>query len=200
VSLVESVFRLLEGVIAEYDKLGVIRERVGNQNEIVAPADNFLTKDGKWIVFVLTSDTLFHRFLKAMGREDLISDARFKSNIDRLKNRDALHAVIRKWFEARTVSEVHEIFEKKGLPYGLVYNAKDIYEDTQNRVRGNIIDVEDPEIGPVKMQAVVPKLSATPGKVVSSAPALGQNNQEIYGGLLGISGEEMHVLREEGII
>ena len=199
-SLVESVFRILEGVIAEYQKLGNIRERVGNQNEVVAPADNFLTKDGKWIVFVLTSDTLFERFLKVINREDLISDPRFKDNICRLKNRDALHAAIREWIEQKTLSEVHERFEERGIPYGLVYNAKDIYEDPQNRERGNIIEIEDQEIGPVEMQCVIPKLSATAGKVTASAPILGEHNQKIYGGLLGLTDEEMEALREEEII
>ena len=199
-SLVESVFRMLEGVIAEYQKLGNIRERVGNQNEVVAPADNFLTKDGKWIVFVLTSDTLFERFLKVINREDLISDPRFEDNISRLKYRDALHAAIREWVEQKTLSEVHERFEERGIPYGLVYNAKDIYEDPQNRERGNIIEIQDQEIGPVEMQCVIPKLSATAGKVTSSAPILGEHNQEIYGGLLGLTDEEMEALREEEII
>jgi len=199
-SLVESVFRLLEGVIAEYQKLGVIRERVGNQNEVVAPADNFLTKDGKWIVFVLTSDTLFERFLEVIDRKDLISDPRFRDNICRLKNRDSLHAVIRQWFEQKTVSEVHELFEERGIPYGFVYNAKDIYEDPQNRERENIIEIQDQEIGPVKMQCVIPKLSVTTGKVTSSAPILGEHNQEIYGGLLRLTDGEMEALREEEII
>lgn len=199
-SLVESVFRILEGVIAEYQKLGNIRERVGNQNEVVAPADNFLTKDGKWIVFVLTSDTLFERFLKVINREDLISDPRFKDNISRLKNRGTLHATIREWIEQKTLSEVHERFEERGIPYGLVYNAKDIYEDPQNRERGNIIEIEDQEIGPVEMQCVIPKLSATAGKVTASAPILGEHNQKIYGGLLGLTDEEMEALREEEII
>ena len=199
-SLVESVFRILEGVIAEYQKLGNIRERVGNQNEVVAPADNFLTKDGKWIVFVLTSDTLFERFLKVINREDLISDLRFKDNISRIKNRDALHAAIREWIEQKTLSEVHERFEERGIPYGLVYNAKDIYEDPQNRERGNIIEIEDQEIGPVEMQCVIPKLSATAGKVTASAPILGEHNQKIYGGLLGLTDEEMEALRVEEII
>ena len=199
-SLVESVFRMLEGVIAEYQKLGNIRERVGNQNEVVAPADNFLTKDGKWIVFVLTSDTLFERFLKVIDREDLISDPRFNDNVSRIRNRDALHAAIREWVGQKALSEVHELFEEKGIPYGLVYNAKDIYEDPQNRERGNIIEIQDQEIGPVEMQCVIPKLSETAGKVTSSAPILGEHNQEIYGGLLGLTDEEMEALREEEII
>ena len=200
VSLCEAIQRMLEGVIAEYHKLGTIRERSGNLNEVVAPADNFLSRDGKWVVFVVTSDTLFHRFLKVIGREDLSQDPRFMKNADRLKNRDVLHEIIREWFQERTVWEIDKIFGEKGIPYGLVYSAKDIFEDAQNRFRSNILEVEDPEIGPVKMQGVTPRLSETPGKLMSSAPGMGEHNREIYAGLLQMSEEEMDRLRAEGVI
>jgi crotonobetainyl-CoA:carnitine CoA-transferase CaiB-like acyl-CoA transferase len=200
VSLCESIIRLLEGVIAEYGKLGKIRERSGNLNEVVAPADNFLSQDGKWIVFVVTSDALFERFAMTIGREDLAQDPRFLKNLDRLKNRDALHEIIRPWFQEKTVSEIDKIFGDNGVPYGLVYNAKDICEDPQNQFRRNIVEVQDPEIGPVQMQSVTPRLSQTPGKVRSSSPGLGEHNQEVWGGLLGLTEEEQTELKEEGII
>ncbi|MEM2983353.1 MAG: CoA transferase [Candidatus Bathyarchaeia archaeon] len=200
VSLCESIIRLLEGVIAEYHKLGTIRERTGNSNEIVAPAENFLSRDGKWVVFGLTSDALFRRFLQAIDREDLASDPRFMTNIDRVKNRDTIHEIAREWFREKTVSEIQKIFDDKGLPYGLVYNAKDICEDPHNRARGNIIEIEDRDIGLVKMQNVTPRLSRTPGKVKSSAPGLGEHNREIYMGLLGLTDEELKILKEEGVI
>ncbi len=200
VSLCESILRMLEGVIAEYGKLGTIRERSGNLNEVVAPADNFLSRDGRWIVFVVTSDGLFQRFTKAIGREDLAQDPRFLKNLDRLKHRDVLHEMIRPWFQERTVSEIDKIFDEKGIPYGLVYNAKDICEDPQNRFRENIVEVQDPDIGPIQMQNVTPRLSETPGKVRSSGPGLGEHNQEVLGGLLGLTEGELEDLRQEGII
>lgn len=200
VSLIEAIQRTLEGVIAEYHKMGTIRERVGNLNDVVAPADNFLTRDGRWVVFVLTSDALWQRFLKVMGREDLGEDPRFLRNTDRLKNRDAMHAIIGKWFGEHTVAEIDRIFGEKGIPYGLVYSAKDICEDPQNIFRGNIVEVEDPEIGPVRMQGVTPRLSETPGKIASSAPQIGEHNREIYGSLLGLTDREMQELKKEGVI
>ncbi|NWF57728.1 MAG: CoA transferase [Syntrophaceae bacterium] len=200
VSLCESILRMLEGVIAEYGKLGTIRERSGNLNEVVAPADNFLSRDGRWIVFVVTSDGLFQRFAKAIGREDLAQDSRFLKNLDRLKHRDALHEMIRPWFQERTVSEIDRIFGEKGIPYGLVYNARDICEDPQNQFRGNIVEVQDPDIGPIKMQNVTPRLSETPGKVRTSCPGLGEHNREIWGCLLGLTEGELEDLQKEGII
>ncbi|HXZ37882.1 MAG TPA: CoA transferase [Thermodesulfobacteriota bacterium] len=200
VSLCESIIRLLEGVIAEYGKLGKIRERSGNLNEVVAPADNFLSRDGKWIVFVVTSDALFQRFAMTIGRGDLAQDPRLLKNLDRLKNRDALHEIIRPWFQEKTVSEIDKIFGENGVPYGLVYNAKDICEDPQNQFRENIVEVQDPEIGPVQMQSVTPRLSETPGKVRSSSPGLGEHNQEVWGELLGLTEEELEDLGKEGVI
>jgi len=166
----------------------------------VAPADNFLSRDGKWVVFVVTSDGLFQRFAKAIGREDLAQDPRFLRNLDRLKNRDALHEIIRPWFQEKTVSEIDKIFGEKGVPYGLVYNAKDIWEDPQNQFRGNIVEVQDRDIGPVPMQSVTPRLSETPGKVRSCSPGLGEHNQEVWGGILGLTEDELENLRREGVI
>ena len=200
ISLYESIFRLLESVVADYDKLGLIRERVGNANEIVAPAENFETKDGKWVVFVVTSNKLFHRFLVTIGHAELIDDLRFKSNPQRVKNRDALHRLSVDWFKNKTFSEINEIFLKEGLPFGPVYNIKDIFEDPHYRARHNIIQVDDPIIGPVKMQNVTPRLSLTPGRVVTSGPELGQHNTEIYGKLLGLTGEDLDAFKKEGII
>jgi crotonobetainyl-CoA:carnitine CoA-transferase CaiB-like acyl-CoA transferase len=200
VSLTESIIRLLESIIPECDKLGIIRERDGNQNVTIAPADNFSTKDGKWVVFVVTSDPLFQRFARAIGREDLLEDPRFETNQLRVENRDALHAVVRDWFRSKTVSEIQDILEPKGLPFGLVYNARDILDDPQNKARGSIIEVDDPEIGPVKVQNVIPRLSETPGRIRSGPPRLGQHNTEIYQGHLGFSKEELEALKAEGII
>ena len=200
VGLTESIIRLLEGIIPEYDKLGVIRERDGNQNVTIAPADNFVTKDGKWMVFVVTSDGLFRRFAETIGRPDLADDPRFQTNKVRVTNRDALHAIIGDWFGQKTASEIREILEPRGLPFGMVYNAQDILEDPHNKARRNFVEIEDPDIGTVKVQNVIPRLSETPGRILSGAPKLGEHNAEVYGGLLGLSEEEMELLKTEGII
>lgn len=198
VSLYESIFRLMESVVADYDKLGRIRERVGNANEIIAPAENFETKDGKWLVFSVTSNKLFQQFLVTIGRSDLLDDPRFKTNPDRVKNRDAVNQIGAEWFKTKTFSEVDTIFQKAGLPCGPVYSIKDIFEDPHYRARQNIIEIDDPIIGSVKMQNVTPRLSLTPGQVVTSGPELGQHNAEVYGKLLGLT--DLDTLKKEGVI
>ncbi len=200
VSLYESIFRLLESVVADYHKLGLIRERVGNANEIVAPAENFETQDGKWVCFVIVGEKLFHHALKIMDHLELLNDPRFQTNNARVQNREALHSIIKEWFKKRDYSEIHELFLKEGMPFSLVYSIKDIFDDPHYIARQNIIEINDPQIGPVKMQNVVPKLSRTPGAVSSSAPELGEHNEEVYGNLLGFTKEELKAFREEGVI
>lgn len=200
VGLYESIFRLMESVVVDYHKLGLVRERVGNANEIVAPAENFETKDGKWVCFVLVGDKLFNHFLKIIGHSELIEDPRFKTNVARVKNRDGLHSILKNWFKQKNYSEIHELFLREGMPFSLVYNIKDIFEDPHYQARQNIIEINDPQIGPVKMQNVVPRLSLTPGRVNSSAPNLGQHNEEIYGKLLSFTKEKLEALRDEGVI
>lgn len=200
VSLCESIMRLLEGIITEYDKLGTVRERVGNSNEIVAPAENFMTKDQKWMVFVVTSDNLFARLAVAIGMESLAADPQFKTNIERVKNREQLHEILRDWFRTKKVEEIKELFAAHGIPVGQVYNARDIVEDPHNQARKNIIEIDDPEIGRVKMQDVTPRFSETPGEVISSAPKLGEHNRGVYQELLGLPEQEIENLRRDGII
>jgi len=111
-----------------------------------------------------------------------------------------LHEILRQGFRENSVSEIQEIFNDKGIPYGLVYNARDIHEDPHNKYRGNIIEILDGKIGAVKMQNVTPRLSSTPGKVKSSAPELGEHNNEIYMGVLCLTYKEIKILKEEGVI
>ena len=198
--LTEAMIRLLEGVLAEHDKMGTIRERQGNENPIIAPADNILSSDGHWITFTITSDTLFEKFAKITGIEELANNPKFKTNSDRLKNSKQLYALIRSWFSKKTVEEIKSCFEPAGIPYGLIYNAQDIINDPQNIARENIVTVRDSQIGSVKMQAVVPKLSLTPGKIVSGGPDLGEHNHEVYQGLLGLQDKEFEELHKSGVI
>jgi len=113
---------------------------------------------------------------------------------------EELDGMISDWTRERTSEEVLRAMAEAGVPSGKIFTAKDMVEDPHYRARENIVEVEDPEIGAVPMQNVVPKLSETPGKVEWTGPALGEHNEEVFGGLLGIPDEERTALRERGTI
>lgn len=199
-ALYESILRIMEHTLAAYDRLGVVREREGNRLSNSAPLDNWETKDGKWVCIVAAGDGLFPRFAKAMGREDLLRDPRFATLAKRAEHGDAINAIVAEWVRRHTASEVEAILVANDVPFGVAYSVADIFADPHVAARGDIETVEDPVIGPVRMQGVYPRFSRTPGRIRRGAPRLGEHNVEVYGELLGMGEEEIRALEGEGVM
>ncbi|MGH7820393.1 MAG: CaiB/BaiF CoA transferase family protein [Candidatus Binatia bacterium] len=199
-ALYESVFRLMEHTVAAYDRLGIVREREGNRLRNSAPLDNWETRDGETICIVAAGDALFPRLARVMGREDLLEDSRFRTLADRARHGDEINAIVAAWCRERTAAEIEELLVAAQVPVCRAYSIRDIFADPHYRSRKDIVEVEDPEIGTVKMQGVYPRLSRTPGAVRRGAPRLGEHNDEIYRGLLGLGDAEIERLRSEKVI
>jgi crotonobetainyl-CoA:carnitine CoA-transferase CaiB-like acyl-CoA transferase len=199
-ALYESVFRVLEYTAAAYDRLGLVRERQGNRLPNSAPLDNWETKDGQFVCIVAAGDVLFRRLAKAMGRPDLPDDPRFATLQARVAHAEEIHAIVGEWVSRHTAEEVERILVEAEVPVSRVYSIADIFADVHYRERESLITVDDPVIGPVRMQAVYPRLSETPGRVSRGAPKLGEHNDEVYGGLLQLSAAERERLRTLGVI
>jgi crotonobetainyl-CoA:carnitine CoA-transferase CaiB-like acyl-CoA transferase len=199
-ALYESVFRVLEHTMAAYDRLGVVREREGNRLRNSAPLDNWPTKDGQYICIVAAGDVLFPRLARAIGREDLLRDPRFGSLAKRAENGDAINAIVGDWCRQHTAAEIEAIMVQAEVPVTRALSIADLAADPHYAAREDIVTVDDPTIGPVKMQAVYPRFSATPGTIRRGAPKLGEHNEEIYRGRLGLSAEELEELRREKVV
>jgi crotonobetainyl-CoA:carnitine CoA-transferase CaiB-like acyl-CoA transferase len=199
-SLYESILRILEHTLASYDRLGVVREREGNRLRNSAPLDNWETSDGKYICIIAAGDGLFPRLCRAMGREDLLAEPRFKTMGQRAEHGDEMNAIVADWVKRHTSAELQVVLEKHEVPFGVAYSVADIFADPHVAERGDIETVQDPTIGPVRMQGVYPRFSRTPGAIRRGAPKLGEHNEEVYGGLLGLSGDEIRQLRDDRVI
>jgi crotonobetainyl-CoA:carnitine CoA-transferase CaiB-like acyl-CoA transferase len=199
-ALYESVFRILEHTLPAYDRLGVVRGREGNRLRNSAPLDNWETKDGQFICIVAAGDGLFPRLAHAIGRDDLLADPRFSTLAKRAEHGDAINAVVGEWCLRHTASEIEAIMLAAEVPVTRAYSIADIVADPHYAARADIVTVDDPTIGPVRQPAVYPRLSATPGRIARGAPKLGEHNQEIYGGLLGLSADEIARLHADGVI
>ncbi|MBI1987569.1 MAG: CoA transferase [Nitrospinae bacterium] len=200
-SLYEPLFRFSFRALPMYDKLGVLPERRGHSLPAAGVQVVYPTRDGKWVAILFPEDRHFARLCRAMGREELARDPRFDTIVKRrMENNELLSQIVVAWTRGMRAEELINLLEEHEIPTGLVYDIRDIFEDPHYRARGNILTVEDPALGSVKMQDVVPKLSLTPGKVRSAGPLLGQHNEEIYRNLLDFQGEELGGLREEGVI
>ncbi len=199
-ALFEPMFRVSEDLIPAFDRLGVVRERIGNRNPGFSPAGNFMSKDGRWLQIAAGGDRVWQRMAAAMGQPDLASDPRFATARARSQNADEIEALIAGWIADQTFDEAFATLDGAGVPCGGIYNAAEISTDPHFAARQDIISVDHPTIGPVKMPAVIPKLSETPGRVDWPGPALGEHNAAVYAELLGIDDGELTALKERGVV
>ena len=199
-ALYESVFRILEHTLPAYDRLGVVRGREGNRLKNSAPLDNWETADGKWVCIIAAGDGLFPRLARALGREDLLAEPRFATMALRAEHGEEINGIVADWVKQRTAREVQDVLERHEVPFGVAYSVADIFADPHVAARGDIETVDDPTIGPVRMQGVYPRFSRTPGGVQRGAPQLGAHNDDVYRGLLGLGPDELAALRAEGVV
>lgn len=198
--LYEGLFTMLGPQVIDYDQLGVVQERAGSRLPFVAPRNTFETADGAWIAIAGSTQATFERIADVLGCERLISDARFADNQARMRNAAALEAELQEAIRRVPAREILERCSEMGAPVGPVYDIAQIFDDPQYRARENIAVVPDDELGEVRMQNVVPRLTDTPGRIEHAGPPKGSHNSEVYGGLLGLAEDELAVLEDAGVI
>lgn len=199
-AIYEAVLSMMESLVTEYDKTGYIRERTGAILPNVAPSNVYPTSDGQNVLIAANQDTVFSRLAQAMQRAELATDPKYASHIARGENQAELDALIEQWTRTRTCSDLLELLEHAGVPAGLIYRAPEMLEDPHFRAREAIVSVPHPAFGALRMQNVAPKLSATPGSIRSPSPRMGEHNDEIYRGLLGMNTERLQQLSAAGVI
>jgi len=200
-SLYDPLLRVMEDLIVNYDVQGKVAERVGSHNPRLAPNDMYVTKDERWIVIPASTENMFKRLVAAIGKPELVNDARFKTNELRVENRNDLDEYLNSVFSSHTLDELSELMNENGVAYGKVNSVVDILNDPHIKERGDLIKVYDAELGrDITMQGITPRFSKTPGSVKWVGPALGAHNEEIYGSLLEVGSNELQTLEDKGII
>jgi len=200
VSLVESMLRLNEFLVIEYDQLGISRERSGNRSQYAGPSNIYETKDGKWFSMSASAQTVFERLAHAIGRSDLIDNPAYATNPARVRNADDLDMIVGGWFLEHTQDEALAILDEFDVSGGPVNDARAVFESEHFRARNAIIEIEDRELGTVAMQGVVPVLREAPGQVRRTGPMMGEHNDEILSALLGLDEQEISELRAKHVI
>jgi len=199
-TLYEPLFRYLIPNVPEYDQTGVVRQRMGNELHDAAPRNLYRCRDGRWLSLSASTQGIFERVAHSIGRPDLIEDPRFKDNGSRVKNREALNAILQEWIGARPLDEALETMRSGGAVVGPVYDTAMIMDDPHYEAREDIVSVPDRDLGQLKMQAAIPKFSKTPGHVYSTGPRLGEHNELVYGEWLGYDREKLSALKDQGVI
>lgn len=199
VALYESIFRMLEVVVAEYDVLGTVRERTGNELAASSPAGIYQSGDGHWIVIVTSTERTFARLAQAMERQDMLTDPRYSTNRERLARRTEVNQILSDWVGDRTRAQLEERLDEFSVPHSPVYTAEDIFHDEHYAARDMLVEVAHPQLGTVTLPGVVPKFSQNPGSIRNAGPLLGEHTEDVLGGL-GYTTEQITDLKDKGVI
>ncbi len=199
VSLVESVFNVMESLVPEYSMLGHVRERTGGALPGIAPSNTYPTGDGAYVVIAGNSDPIYVRLMQAIGRPDLAERADLAQNDGRARHSELIDEAIAAWTGSRGIDEVLEILEGAEVPAGRIYSAADIVADPHYQARDMLLDTTLPDGATLKMPGIVPKLSATPGQVNWQGPTLGQHTDGLLAEL-GLSEADIQRLRKAGVV
>lgn len=199
VSLVESVFNVMESLVPEYSMLGHVRERTGGALPGIAPSNTYPTGDGGFVVIAGNSDPIYVRLMQAIGRPDLAERPDLAQNDGRARHCELIDEAITAWTGSRGIDEVLEILERAEVPAGRIYSAADIVADPHYQAREMLLDTTLPDGATLKMPGIVPKLSATPGQVNWQGPTLGQHTDGLLAEL-GLSEADIQRLRQGGVV
>jgi len=198
-ALYEAVFNLLEGVVPEYDGAGVIREPSGSTLTGIVPTNTYRCKDGKFIIIGANGDSIFKRLAEQMGRTEMANDPRFADNAGRVEHETEIDDAITAWTGALTSGQALAELDEARVPSGPIYSVVDMFADEHFNARGLFEEVEV-NGKPLKIPAMIPKLSETPGRTDWPGAEVGAFNEEILGGWLGFSADELARMRDQGII
>ena len=193
VALYESVFNLLEGIIPEFDGAGVVREPSGSTITGIVPTNTYLCGDQKHVVIGGNGDSIFKRLMTEAGRLDMAEDPELAHNPGRVIHQEKIDKALADWCAQHSSKDIIDTLEEARVPVGPIYSVQDMMDDPHYNARGMFETVEI-DGKPLKIPAIMPKLSRTPGETHWPGAAIGAHNDEILGGLLGLTDEEIAAL------
>ncbi len=199
-SMIDGLFAVLENAVVRYTVSGEVPVPLGTAHPSITPFQSFPTKDGSWIILALGNDILWKKFCDLIGRGDLIEHPKFATNPLRTKFRNDLEVVLSEEFSKKTRKEWLDLLGAASLPHSPVNSIKEICEDPHISHRKMLVEIDQPQVGKMKIAGSPLCLSETPGRVYAPAPMLGEHSEEILERLLGYDRQEIELLKEEGII
>ncbi|MDP9107896.1 MAG: CoA transferase [Pseudomonadota bacterium] len=199
VALYESVFNLMESLVPEFDHAGVVRERTGGALPGIVPSNTYTTADGEAIVIAGNGDAIFHRLMRAIGRDDLACDPALVRNDGRVARTAEIDAAIQAWCETLSNEAALSRLRSADVPVGKIYSVRDMMHDPQYLAREMFEQHRFADGTPIKLPAISPKLSRTPGATHWLGPTLGQHSNEVLA-QLGYDADAIAALRHDGVI
>lgn len=198
-SLIEPFFAILGPRAADHRLTGKVKQRTGNRSTSTAPRNIYRTSDGKWLALSAATQDTAERLFRAIGRDDMVPDPRFRSNSDRVRNVEELDRIIGEAIAARSLKENLEFFGNKEVAVGPVYDIVDFIADPHVVERQILVEVQDDEAGSLPLHAVVPLLRRHAGSIRWPAPKLGEHTHEVLESI-GIEASQIEELERRGVV
>ncbi len=199
-ALYEGIFRILDSLSITYSVTGAIRERMGTATALAAPHNHYPTRDGKWVAIACTNDRIFARLAALMGKDELVADPRFSRERERVANRAEIDRIVEAWTVNQDMAPLMDALQQSEIPSSPIHSIADIFQDPQFAARGTLATVAHAILGEVKMPAVVPRLSESPGEIAWLGRDLGADTDTVLARALGYPPAHLNRLHARGVI
>jgi crotonobetainyl-CoA:carnitine CoA-transferase CaiB-like acyl-CoA transferase len=199
-AILEPIFTVLGPQPTWFDQLGLVQQRTGNRSVNNAPRNTYRTSDGRWVAVSTSSQNVAERVMRLVGQPEVIAEPWFASGEQRAGHAARLDEAVGGWIAQRPLAEVVRAFEEAEAAVAPIYDIRDIMADPQFAALESIVTIPDDELGPIKMQNVMFRLSDTPGRVRWAGRPIGADNAAVYGEMVGLDDAELTDLRAKGVI
>ena len=199
-AIYEAVLAVMESLVTEYAYSGYVRERTGATLPRIAPSNVYPTRDGTYVLIAANQDNVFRRLTAAMGRPELADDPRYATHDARGERQAELDALIAAWTLGQDRVALGALLDEAGVPRGDIYRGAEMLEDAHFTARDTIARVMHPKLGELRMQNVAPRLSDTPGRIRGAGPELGEHNDAVLRGVLGLDAVRLAELQAARVI
>ncbi|MGA5418808.1 CaiB/BaiF CoA transferase family protein [Streptomyces lavendulocolor] len=198
-AIIEPILMVLGPQPLWYDQLGYVQPRTGNRSRNNAPRNTYRTADGSWLAVSTSAQSVAERVMRLVGRPELIAEPWFAEGTTRAQHADVLDEAVGGWIARHTRDEAMAAFEKAEAAIAPIYDVRDVLADPQYQALDTVTEVADPDLGPVRMQNVLFRLSETPGSIRWTGRPHGADTDAVLTDL-GLTGAEIARLRSEGAL
>ena len=199
-AIIEPILMVLGAQSIIYDQLGLVLQRMGNRSGNNAPRNTYKTRDGRWVAVSTSADTIAQRTMRLVGHPEVIDEPWFKTGTQRAQHAEELDAMVGAWVAQRDLDEVVRLFDESGAAIAPIYDIVQILSDPQFKALETFIELEDEDLGRLKMQNLAFRMAETPGAVRFAGRRLGQDNAEVYCELLDLDQGRLEQLKTAGVI